>query len=81
MGLVKSPYKVWRKIDVLEQQNLFFFLFDEKLAYSKTEGYRTTNIPTAARLFEDFVVSNSASVDRTGFEPATPSLQMRCSTN
>jgi len=23
----------------------------------------------------------SASVDRTGFEPATPSLQTRCSTN
>jgi hypothetical protein len=30
--------------------------------------------------FEDFIVSSADCVDLAGFEPATPSLQMRCST-
>ncbi len=80
VGLVKSPYKVWRKLDAIEKQRLFFFLFEDKLAYIKASGYRTANIPTAARLFEDFVVSNSALVDPTGIEPVTSSMPWKRST-
>ncbi len=66
---------------VREQHELFFFIFDAKLTYSKKDGYRTAETPTAARLFEGFAAVDSSTVDRTGFEPATLSLQMRCSTN
>ena len=79
--LVKSPYVVWKKLDAREKHGLYFFIFDEKIVYAKNEGYRTAEIPTTARLFEEFVAENSSYVDRTGFEPATPSLQTRCSTN
>ena len=69
------------KLPVREQHELFFFIFDKKLVYIKNQGYRTSEMPTAARLFEDLAAVDSSDVDRTGFEPATPSLQMRCSTN
>ena len=68
-GLVKSPYSVWQKLSLQEQRGLFFFIFDEKLAYDPKDGYRTAEIRTAAKLFEEFVVSNSDYVDPTGFEP------------
>lgn len=80
-ALVRSPYSVWKKMPVREQHELFFFLFDKKIVYIKNEGYRTSETPTAARLFEDFAAADSSNVDRTGFEPATSSLQMRRSTN
>lgn len=79
--LIRSPYSVWKDMPVREQHELFFFIFDTKLTYSKKDGYRTAEMPTAARLFEDFAAADSNEVDRTGFEPATLSLQMRCSTN
>lgn len=80
-ALVKNPYFVWKKLSVTEQHELFYFIFDGKITYTKNEGFRTAEMPTAARLFEDFAAVDSAYVDRTGFEPATPSLQKRCSTN
>ncbi len=79
-ALLKSPYVVWKKMEIEEQHDLFFFIFDEKLIYDAKDGYRTADIPSAARMFEEFVSSNSVYVDPTGLEPATPSLQMRCST-
>ncbi len=80
VGLVKSPYGVWQKLEAAEKQRLFFFLFEDKLSYSKLEGFRTANIPTATRLFEDFVVSNSALVDPTGIEPVASSMPWTRST-
>lgn len=77
---LKSPYSIWQSVDTYEKQRLFFFLFEEKLPYSKIEGYQTNKVPNAIRLFEDFVSVNTNDVDRTGLEPATPSLQMMCST-
>ena len=61
--LLKKPYKAWNKMGLEEQHELFFFVFDEKLEYDKKSGYRTADIPTAVRLFEDFVVSNTDCVD------------------
>jgi len=62
-GLLKSPYKIWNSVDVHEKQRLFYFLFDEKLSYSKKAGYRTDKLPCAVRLFEDFVTSNTQDVE------------------
>lgn len=79
-ALLKNPVTIWDKVGVIEKHRLFFFLFDKKLEYTKGYGYRTANELSTVRLFEEFVDSNSDDVDPTGFEPVTPSLQMRCST-
>ena len=68
-GLLKSPYKVWTSLDVFEQQKLFYFIFDERLSYSKTTGYRTDNLSLAKRLFEEFSEENSLDVEMGGVEP------------
>lgn len=70
-GMLKSPYEIWESVDVREQQKLFFFIFDDKLLYSKKAGYRTDNLPCAVRLFEDFVTSNSQDVEMARIEPAS----------
>ena len=80
IGMLKNPISIWDTVDTVEKHRLFFFLFDARLAYSKTVGYRTANKLATARVFEEFCDQNSADVDRSGFEPLTPSLQMRCST-
>ena len=68
-ALLKSPYKYWESVDVVEKQRMFFFIFDEKLPYSKTEGYRTDKIPCATRLFEEFVSTDPLDVEMGGSEP------------
>ena len=70
-GMLESPYKIWESVDVLEKQRLFFFIFDEKLPYSKKAGYRTDKLPCAVRLFEDFVTSNTRDVEMARIEPAS----------
>ncbi len=68
-GLLKSPYKVWKDLDVIEQHSLFYFIFDTKIPYDIKEGYRTDSIPTAIRLFEEFATANSCDVEMGGIEP------------
>ena len=80
MGMFKSPYAVWQKVDVVEKRRLFFFLFEEKLTYDRKEGYRTGDSLSTTRLFEELMTADSALVDPTGIEPVTSSLQMRRST-
>lgn len=67
--MLKSPYSVWSSVEVVEQQKLFYFIFDKNLEYSKKAGYRTDNLPCAVRLFEDFVTSNTQDVEMGGVEP------------
>jgi len=57
---VQSPGEVLQR---------FYFIFEKKLLYSKNEGYRTAEIPSAIRLFEDFATSNTHDVEMTGIEP------------
>ena len=66
-GLLKSPYKIWVTLDAVEKQKLFYFIFEERLAYSKKDGYRTDEIPCAVRLFEEFATANTMDVIRTPF--------------
>lgn len=63
VGMFKSPYTVWQSVGVHEQRHLFFFLFEKKLAYSKTEGYRTGDSLSTTRLFEELAATDSSSVD------------------
>ena len=67
--LLKSPYKYWVSVDVTEKQRLFFFIFDQKIPYSKIDGYRTDKSPMSVRLFEEFVTTNPLDVEMGGSEP------------
>ena len=68
-GLLKSPYSVWRNLSLQEQHRLFYFIFEEKLAYNQKTGYRTEKSPNATRLFEDFAGVNTQDVEMGGIEP------------
>ena len=68
-GVLKSPYKIWESVDLEEKHRLFFFLFEEKLPYSKIEGYQTNKIPSAINLFEEFVVPVTNDVVLAGRNP------------
>ncbi len=61
-GLLKSPYSIWQSVDTAEKHRLFFFLFEAKLVYDKKEGYRTGDLLSTTRLFEELVASNSSDV-------------------
>ncbi len=67
---LKSPYSIWINLTTREKQDLFYFIFPQKLAYSINEGYRTDKIPNAVRLFEEFTTSKPRLVEMAGIEPA-----------
>jgi site-specific DNA recombinase len=72
--MLESPYKIWESVSLEEKHSLFFFLFEEKLPYSKTNGYPTEKILTATKLFEDFVIPTkdfTNDVHLPGLEPGT----------
>jgi len=60
--LLKNPYYVWQTMNVYEQRRLFFFIFEEKLPYNQITGYRTNEISSILRLFEEFSDENSHDV-------------------
>lgn len=71
LALIKSPYSVWENLEVLEKHQLFFFLFNGKLVYSKKEGYRNAENLSTARLFEEFATANPHHVEMPGIEPGS----------
>ncbi|MBX9906386.1 recombinase family protein [Patescibacteria group bacterium] len=66
--MLKSPITIWDSVSPIEQQRLFFFLFDSRLTYSKSEAFRTSDSLSTARIFEEFCEQNSDDVDPTGLE-------------
>lgn len=60
--LLEKPVSIWDSVDTAEKHRLFFFLFEEKLAYSKTDGYRTGDSLSAIRIFEEYTDENSTDV-------------------
>lgn len=69
--MLKNPVKIWDYVDHIEKHRLFFFLFDDRLVYSKIEGFRTADSLSTVRIFEEFTEENSCDVDHAGLEPAT----------
>lgn len=59
LELLNNPLRIWKKVSVLEKRRLFFFLFDAKLPYTKSEGYQTGNLLSTTRLFEEITTSNT----------------------
>jgi len=54
----------------VNNEKLFYFIFDEKLPFSKNEPYPTVQISSVVRLFEGFTTSNTQDVEMAGIEPA-----------
>jgi site-specific DNA recombinase len=69
--MLKNPYFAWENADVYEKHRLFFFIFEGRLAYSKSDGYQTTDYSAISWLFEEFVTENSYDVLPVGIEPTS----------
>jgi site-specific DNA recombinase len=77
LKLLKNPYSIWEKLDVLEKQKLFYFTFEQKLPFSRTDHYRTTEKSYAVRLFEEFAYQNSSLVDLRRIELLSQQCECR----
>lgn len=68
-GMLKNPYAIWKKADINQKQNLFFFMFERHLVYERGVGYRTPENTCITRLFEGLSKKDSALVEMGGVEP------------
>lgn len=65
--LLKNPVAIWEKVDPVEKQRLFFFLFLSKLRYGEKDRYQTAEKLSAASLFEEFGDANSIHVHSNNY--------------
>jgi site-specific DNA recombinase len=75
-----APGTFWEEADFSIRSKLQWFQFPSGIVFNG-EKFGTTEICSVFKTKDALAASLSSDVDRTGFEPATPSLQMRCSTN
>lgn len=71
----------WIQKPVAIQQRFQKLVYPDGISYSREIGVGTGKMSLILELNKEFQTQKSSLVDRTGFEPATPSLQKRCSTN
>ena len=76
---LREPSKFWSKAKIKTQLKLQWFQFPLGLTFDG-KIFGTTEIASVFKTKDAFSASLSSKVDRTGLEPATPSLQMMCST-
>lgn len=76
---LEQPSKVWKKSGITTQTKLQWFQFPSGIVFDGEE-FGTAEVSSVFKAKEAFLPPLSATVDRTGLEPATPALQMRCST-
>ncbi len=76
---LKNPSQVWREAPINVKVKLQWFQFPQGLVF-ENEFFGTTEIASIFKTKDAFSASLSPKVDPTGLEPATPSLQMMCST-
>ena len=79
-NFLKNPYLYWIRDDLVSKHLVLKLVFSDNITYKRGEGFGTAKLSLPLRVFELSGLENSSYVDRTGLEPATPSLQMRCST-
>ena len=70
-GMLQNPQVVWHGLTTKEQQELFFFIFQEKLPYNQETGYRTDKTPQAVMLFGEFAGPKTQDVEMVGVEPTS----------
>ncbi len=79
-NFLKNPYVYWKKDDLKSKHLVLKLVFTDRLIYKRGEGLGTANLSLPLRVFELNQLDETDYVDPTGLEPATPSLQMMCST-
>jgi DNA invertase Pin-like site-specific DNA recombinase len=62
-GMIKSPYKIWEKGTAKQKQELFSFMFDDKIVYVHEEGYRTPEKSCLYKLFDQIEAGHTLQVD------------------
>ncbi len=76
---LKKPSKVWEEANIDVKIKLQWFQFPKGLTFSGNI-FGTTEMCLLYKTKDAISASKSSTVDPTGLEPATPSLQMMCST-
>ena len=76
---LENPSAVWKEAKLDTKLKLQWFQFPQGITFDGV-NYGTTQIASIYNAKEAFLPPLSTQVDPTGLEPATPSLQMRCST-
>lgn len=76
---LRAPSKIWRKARISTQTKLQWFQFPSGLTFDGKE-FGTAQIANVFKAKDLILSPISASVDPTGIEPVTSSLQMRRST-
>ena len=79
-GMIKSPYKIWEKGTAKQKQELFSFMFDDKIVYVHKEGYRTPEKSCLYKLFDQIEAGHSLQVEMGGIEPPSELGSERAST-
>ncbi|NCC03492.1 MAG: recombinase [Proteobacteria bacterium] len=67
---LKNPQKLWVSGDLFAQRTVLKLTFEEKLKYSKIEGFRTALTTCPFRLFREFAPPKYEMVTPAGLEPA-----------
>ena len=84
MEFLANPYKLWVSDSLADKRTLLKLAFAEPIAYARNEGFRTAEAAIPFRIFnalDQLDPEESEMVPLRGFEPLTPALRMRCSTN
>ena len=76
---LRKPSSIWKNADISTQTKLQWFQFPSGVTFNGNI-FGTKQIANVFKAKEVILSPLSATVDPTGLEPATPSLQMRCST-
>ena len=76
---LKNPSAVWKDAKIGVKTKLQWFQFPLGLTF-ENNFFGTTEMCLFFKAKEAFLPLKSSTVDRTGLEPATPTLQMWCST-
>lgn len=62
-GMIKSPYKIWEKGTVKQKQELFSFMFDDKIVFVHEMGYRTPEKSCLYKLFDRIEAGHTLDVE------------------
>ncbi len=77
---IKDLSKQWLYLAPALRARFQKLVFPQGIAYNRESGFGTAVLGRIFSLNREYTLQKSLLVDLTGFEPVTPSLQMRCST-
>lgn len=79
-SFLKNPYLYWMKDDIKAKHLVLKLVFAERISYDRENGFGTAKFSLPLRVFKLSELTNSSTVDPSGFEPLTSGVQNQCST-